>query len=74
LQPTIIAKAIASIMQAFDQLVQLLHLDQLQFPIEAAHSQLHTTCLSILKASSQANKYGFRFSGSFLFDIAAVKN
>jgi hypothetical protein len=74
LQPTIIAKAIASIMQAFDQLVQLLHLDQLQFPIEAARSQLHTTCLSILKASSQANKYGFRFSGSFLFDIAAVKN
>lgn len=46
----------------------------MQFPIEAARSQLHTSCLSILKAASQANKYGFKFSGSFLFDISAVKN
>jgi UDP-N-acetylglucosamine pyrophosphorylase len=74
LQPTIIAKAIASIMQTFNQLVLILHQDQLQFPIEAARSQLQTSCLSILKAASQANKYGFKFSGSFLFDILVVKN
>jgi hypothetical protein len=56
LQPTIIARAIASIMHAFKQLVLILQLDQLQFPIEAARLHLHNTCLSILKASSHANK------------------
>jgi hypothetical protein len=74
LQPTIIARAVASIMHAFEQLVLILQLDQLQFPIEAARLHLHDTCLSTLKASSQANKWGFRFSGKFLFDIPAVKN
>jgi hypothetical protein len=74
LRPTSIAKAIASIMMAFEQLVQILHLNLIQFPTEAARLQLHATCLSSLKAASQANKFGFRFSGNFLFDITAVKN
>ena len=74
LQPTIIAKAVASIMHAFEQLILILHLEQLQFPIDVARLYLHRTCLNILKASSQANKWGFRFSGKFLFDISVVKN
>jgi hypothetical protein len=61
-------------MQAYEQLVLLLQLEQLQFPIEATRSHLHSTCLAILKASSQINKWGFRFSGQFLFDIPAVKD
>jgi hypothetical protein len=74
LQPTSIAKAVASIMHAFEQLVYILHLAQLQFPIETARLHLHATCLSVLKASSQANRWDFRFYGMFLFDIATVKN
>jgi hypothetical protein len=74
LRPLGVNKAIGSIMQGFDQLVLILHLDQLQFLIEAIHLQLHSTCLTILKALSQVNKHGFRFSRSFLFDTSAMKN
>ena len=74
LQSTCIARAVASIMQAFEQLVQILQLHQLQFPIDAARQQLHSTCLAKLKTSSQANKCSFRFSEKNLFEILAVKN
>lgn len=74
LEPTNIARAIASIMQAYKQLVVLLHLEQLLFPIVAARQHIHSTCLAILKTSSQVNKWGFRFLGKFLFDILTIKN
>lgn len=48
LQPTTIAKAVVSIMHAFEQLVLILHLGQLRFPIDAARLHLHRTCLNIL--------------------------
>jgi hypothetical protein len=74
LRPTNIVKAIAAIMHAFDQLVALLNLIQLQFPVDEARTHLHNTCLGILKAAAKANRYGFRFSGSYIFENPAVKN
>jgi hypothetical protein len=74
LHPTNIGKAVAAIMAAFEQLLLILGLDHTGFPIEAAKLYLHTTCLNILKNASKTNKFGFRFSGQFLFDINAVKN
>ena len=74
LKPTCIARAIAAVMHAFEQLVGLLQLTQLNFPVAAARLQLHSTCLTTLKSASKMNKWGLRFSGQFLFDIPAVKN
>ena len=52
--------------------MNLINLPNLGFPVEEARKYLHTKYLSILKTSSQTNKYGFRFSGRYLFDIPAV--
>ena len=52
LQSIIIAKAVASIIHAYQQLVIILQLKKLQFPIETARLHLHNTYLSILKTSS----------------------
>jgi hypothetical protein len=46
LQPTHIAKAIAAIMHAYEQLTQILDLEHLQFPVNAARKHLHDTSLS----------------------------
>ena len=59
-------------MHAFEQLVNMLNLPNLDFPMEEARKYLHTKCLLILKTSSQTNKFGFRFSGRYLFDIPDV--
>ena len=74
LQPTNIARAIASIMQAYEQLVLILQLHMMQFRVKATRLHLHSTCLSILKASSQTNKWGFQYSGKFLMDIPAMSD
>jgi hypothetical protein len=55
-------------------LAAILGLEEIGFPVEEAQRYLHSTCLSILKASSRKNKNGFRFSGSYIFDVPAVKN
>jgi hypothetical protein len=74
LQPMQISKAVATIMHAFEQLVAILGLFEIGFLVEEARKYLHSTCLSILKTSSRENKNGFRFSGSYIFDILAIKN
>ena len=74
LQPTCITKALATVMQAFDQLIDILDLERIQFPIDEASDFLYTTCLDMLKHSSKNNKFGFKHSGKWLFDIIAVKN
>ena len=62
LQPTEIGKAVGTVMHAFEQMVNLLQLTLLNFPIESARQYLHKKCLAILKTSSATNKYGFKFS------------
>jgi hypothetical protein len=74
LQPTAIVPAIAIIMNAFQQLSEILDLEQLGFPVNIAREQLHATCLSILKDSMHHNKFKFRYSGRFLLDLPPIKN
>jgi hypothetical protein len=74
LQPTHIAKAISAVMQAYEQLVQILDLEHSLFPVFAAKQHLHTTCPNMLKAASRSNKHRYRFSAQSLFEIPAVKN
>ena len=71
--PTI-AQAVAVTLEAFDQLIKILHLDQTQFPINEACERLHCISLSTLKAASRANKQGFRESGKFLLDLVPIQN
>ena len=74
LNPTKIGQAIAVIMDAFSQLVDILQLTKLQFPIEEAHIHLQAKCLAILKSAYKTNKFGFKNTGQFLLDQPAVKN
>jgi hypothetical protein len=74
LKPTSIAHAIAVIMHAYDQLCNILDLKTLQFPIEAARSHLHRSCLDTIKHAMKHNISGFRFSRQFLLDIKPVQN
>ena len=74
LRPTNIAQAVAVTLDAFDQLIGILHLDQIAFPINEARARLHSICLNTLKAPSRGNKHGFRESGKFLLDLIPVQN
>jgi hypothetical protein len=64
LQPTHIAKAISAVMQAYEQLVQILDLEHSLFPVFAAKQHLHTTCPNMLKAASRSNKHYLRYQQS----------
>jgi hypothetical protein len=74
LRPTNIAQAVATMLDAFEQLIPILHLDSIQFPISEARAHLHNLCLHTLKAANHSNKYGFRQSGQFLLEQPAVRN
>jgi hypothetical protein len=74
LRPTNIGQAVATVLDAFEQLIPILHLDLLQFPILEARARLHNICLHALKVANRSNKYGFRQSGHFLLNLPAVKN
>ena len=74
LQSTCIAKTMACIMQAFDQLIIALNLDRSDFPTDNARTHLYSTCLNLLKSASRTNRFGLRHSGKWLFDNDAVKN
>ena len=74
LNPTKISQAIAVIMDAFSQLVDILQLTILQFPIEEARTHLQIKCLAILKSAYKTNKFGFKNTGQFLLEQPAVKN
>jgi hypothetical protein len=60
LRPTNIAQAVATMLDAFEQLIPILHLDSIQFPISEAHARLHNLSLHTLKAANRSNKYGFK--------------
>jgi hypothetical protein len=74
LRPTKIGEIIAIVMDAYSQLVDILQLTKLHFPVEEAQCYLHEQCLAILKTANQSNKFGFKYSGRFLLDLPAVKN
>jgi hypothetical protein len=74
LMPTHIAHAVATVLSAFDQLIPILQLDLIQFPINEAHERLHSICLHSLKTANEANKFGFRQLGQFLFYQIPVLN
>jgi hypothetical protein len=74
LRPTHIAQAVATVLSAFDQLIPILQLDLIQFPINEARERLHSICLHSLKTANRSNKFGFRQSRQFLFYQIPVLN
>jgi hypothetical protein len=74
LRPTNIVHVVAAVMQAFEQLLSILNLIHTTFPVADARQYLHTMCLMLLEAASKSNRFGFRYSSQYLFDITAVKN
>ena len=73
-RPTDIAEAVKTILNAFDQLVDILGIEYMDSSLLAARQYIHITCHDTLKAAAKANKYGFCFSGPYLFDSHAVQN
>jgi hypothetical protein len=74
LSPTKLGEIVAVIMDAFLQLVDILQLSILQFPIDEARKHLQAKSLAILKSALHSNKFGFKNTGKFLLDQPAVKN
>ena len=74
LRTTDIAQAVKTVMYAFDQLVEILGIEHMDSNLLAAHQYVHSTCRDTLKAAAKTNKFGLRFSGSYLFDSQAVQN
>ena len=74
LSPTKIGETIAIILDAFSQLVDILQLSILQFPIEEARNELQRRCLASLKSALHSNKFSFKCTGRHLLDQPAVKN
>lgn len=74
LRPTEISVSLATAFDAFAQFISVMGLCELGFPVEDAESWFRQKCLSQLKAASKSNKFGFRYSGRNLLDIAAVRN
>ena len=74
LKPSNIAEAIAIILDAYDQMVEILDLVSLEFPVKEARSHLRSICLEQLKKASKFNRFEFRYSGSFRYKIPSVLN
>lgn len=74
LRPTCLGSCIALLLEAFDQLVVILQLAELDFPIVEAKEWIQTHALERLKTANRKNLYGFRRSGSLLLSLPAVKN
>ena len=73
LRPTIIQDAIQVVFDAFIQVCQVLDIMHL-VDMELACKEVRTRCrLTLLEASKQ-NKFGFRYSQTFLFDDKVVNN
>jgi len=74
IMPTSIAKCMSIVMDAFEQVSQILNFDGLDFPTIEAKEWLHNKSLQILKATNRQNLYGLRFLGRELMSEPAVKN
>ena len=74
LKPTSIAVSIATILDAFMQLIHILKLEQLGLPVSEAMEWLRTSCLEQLKSAARSNRSGLRHSGQDLLSQKAVQN
>lgn len=61
-------------MDSFEQLVDILQLAMLQFPLEEARSYMHSMYLNALKSTSKTNKFGFKNTAKFMLDLLVVKS
>ena len=73
LRPTILHDAIQVVFDAFLQICQVLDIMHL-VDIELACKEVRTRCRLILLEASKQNKFGFRYSQTFLFDDKIVNN
>jgi len=72
LKPTSIGVCIATILDAFSQVTNILGLASCEFPLIEAKEWVRVTCLAQLKKAKNKNKYGFRSSQPDLFSNSAV--
>lgn len=72
--PTNIGHAIATVLEAYEQLTSILQLESMDFPLVEARVYLHTQCLEILKQASKINKYDFRISCTHVLNDPVVQN
>jgi len=64
LRPTNITHALATALDAFEQLVSILDLESTDFPISLAHDHLRNTCRESLTQALKNIKQGLRFFGT----------
>lgn len=69
-----LSACMATVMEAFEQLVEILGLHSTDFPLEQATHWFWETTLSKLKQASHSNLFGFRSSGPDLLSLHAVKD
>ena len=74
LRPTSIAVSIATILDAFMQLIRILKLEQMGLPIDEATEWIRASCLVQLKSAAKTNRSGLRCSGHELLSQRAVQN
>jgi hypothetical protein len=73
LRPTFIFKAIQVVFDVFLQICQVLNIEHL-VDMEMAEMEVRSKCRRILLEASKLNKFGFRYSQSFLFNDNIVNN
>jgi len=74
LKPTSIAKCVATTLDAFDQMVHILKLEKLDFPVNEAREWIRQQALDILKKANRQNHYGFKYSGRDWIQLPEVQN
>ena len=74
LRPTDFREAIDSAVNAFQQLFTILNMESFHVSYDDAVAFFRSHCLQALQNAARVNKFGFRFTGPYLFDIHAVKN
>lgn len=74
LRPTDFGEAIDVTMQAFQQLYNILCLQDFGMDFHTTTKYLKQLCLEWLQTAAKANRFGFRSSGPYLFTIPAVNN
>jgi len=74
IRPTNLGACIAVTLEAFEQLCDVLSLEQQDFPVADAREWIRNHTLGKLKNAKQKNLYGFRSSAKELLAIPAVTN
>lgn len=74
LRPTNFREAIEATMQTYQHLYEILRLQDLGLDFHVTSKYLKQLCLEQLQIAAKTNKFGFRSSGPYLFNIPAVSN